>query len=127
MPMGAQFSAHKWKHYTRQHFNSFLYVIPMNDLPATLSLKKLSVWATIREALEFWRDHWTILRHGVLLGTLLGGLGLFLEEIISFPGTEEGYGYYEILSGMISIIGDLLGLTSILFFFPWQFLVIASF
>ena len=58
----------------------------------------------MREAIKFWRDHWPLLRRGILLGALLGGLSLVLEEIVPFPNSLRGYISTEILNGMVRIL-----------------------
>ncbi len=76
-----------------------------------LSQKHLFVWDIFRESVEFFCSHWTILRHGILLGTILGGLSLFLWEVSPFPGS-------------LSILPEEL---NALLWIPMSFLYIASF
>jgi len=82
----------------------------MNDLPNTTSNKKLPVWATIREALEFWRDHWTTLWQWIILGAIIGGLaGSFLEFFNSNSLETEK----NTILTFGEVVGIALGISSI--------------
>jgi hypothetical protein len=61
----------------------------MSDLPATLSLKKLPVWATIREAFGFAWDHRYVLWRWIVAGAFITGLG---DLVGQFSYGEEGWG-----------------------------------
>jgi len=83
----------------------------MSDLPTTLPQKKLPIWATIREALEFFRNHWSTLWSWILLGALLGGLaGCFLTFFDSNSLETEK----NTLMNLGEVLGIVLGISSIL-------------
>ncbi len=84
----------------------------MNELAENGSLKKLLVFVTILEAMQFWRDHWIILLRGILLGTLLGGLSLFLGEIRPYFYSNAESNYYEALIVVVGIFESFLFLVS---------------
>ena len=73
--------------------------------------KTLMVGPTIQEAMQFWRSHWTILRRGILLGTFLGGLALFLDEIRTYFYSNAGFNYYDVLIGVVGMFECFLFLV----------------
>jgi len=83
----------------------------MNDITQTVPQKTLLVWRTFREAIKFWLSHWTILRRGILLGTILGGFSWYFLDIPPFYNHEAEPSSYEILSGTVSVIQALISLT----------------
>ncbi len=83
----------------------------MNEVDQNISLKQLPVWATFREAVEFWQNHWATLQRGVLLGSFLGGLQLWLDEFSPFPGSQKDL--HEVFSVLLSFIQLSLFLVSI--------------
>lgn len=78
-----------------------------------ISKNKFFVWAIIGEVLEFWRGHGSILWRPILIGTLLGGLSLFLSENKSFPDAGAMSEFSEILNGALWIIKGSLYLLGL--------------
>jgi len=78
----------------------------------SVPLQTLLIWPTIQEALQFWRDHWCILRRGIFLGTIVGGLALFLDEIRSYFYANAGFNYSDVLIGVVGMFESFMFLVS---------------
>jgi len=89
MPMGESLSADKWED-KREYPCNFYSVIPMNELAESVSLKKLPVFATIREAVEGSWQHRGVLLLWLMVCVIVSVLSQYgLEKFLASVDNKD--------------------------------------